>query len=233
MSRERVSNANGSGVTAKRGGSTSGTDTTQSSASEQIAGTTTKAASAAEPLQPSALAQGSERGPPPCGAKSQANPDVLVGQQDPLERSPVEATVRTSATPAASPAFSRTTHAPHVALPGRMAFAAAIHSASANRAPMGGRMPRSRAQTRRWCGVWQQHAVQHSVALAQPQPQSWQGYGVADAAEIPNSLPKVAGAGITPNVAIAMTTIITIPNARRTFRETRECKPKTDIERSK
>jgi hypothetical protein len=122
--------------------------------------------SAAPPLHPSALAHGSERGPRVHGPASQAVSAPSVEQHadgtgaerrdeqhDPPDRSAAEPSARTSAMPAVSPAFRRATHAPQVALPGLIAFAAAIHCASVKRTPIGGRMPRSKAQTKRWCGV--------------------------------------------------------------------------------
>jgi hypothetical protein len=240
-SRARDQRSTGSGVTVKHGGTPPGTGTTRSTALGESAGTTAKATSAAPPLQVRALAHGSERGPREQGRASPAAPvpraaqhvasdpasaaadeqhgdeagaDWRDEQHAPSDRSPAEPLVRTSATPAASPAFRRTTQAPQVALPGRIEFAAAIQSASAKRTPIGGRIPRSKAQTRRWCGVWQQHAVQHSAAPAQPQPQSWQGYGATDPSDAPSSRPSVDGDGMTPIDAMAMRTSMAAATAR-------------------
>jgi len=77
--------------------------------------------------------------------------------------------VAASASPSRRSAWIRATHAPHVALPGAMRFAAAIHSASAYFAYEGGMTPRRSAHSRRWDGVWQQQFVQHSRAVAHPQ----------------------------------------------------------------
>jgi hypothetical protein len=43
------------------------------------------------------------------------------------------------------------------------------------------------------------------VAPAQPQPQSWQGYGSPEPIDAPNTRPSDAGVGMTPIDAIAMT----------------------------
>ena len=209
MSSERFSREPGSGVAVMRGGNPSGTTSIRSSAPEGIARTTANATSAAPPLQVSALAHGSERGPRVREPGEHARSALPEEQHDAAVRSTGAASDRTRETPAASDALRRTTHAPQVALPGRIAFAAAIHSASEKRTPIGGRTPRSRAHTRRWCGVWQQHAVQHSMAPAQPQPQSSQGYAAMDPIDAPHSRPSsrpsVAGDGIAPIDAMATT----------------------------
>ena len=80
-----------------------------------------------------------------------------------------------SAMPFASVALMPTMHAAQDALPGFTRLAAAIHCVSLKRANAGGCTPCSSAQTRRSSGVWQQQAVQHSTAPAQPQPHPWQG----------------------------------------------------------
>jgi hypothetical protein len=89
------------------------------------------------------------------------------------------------------------------ALPGFTAFAAAIHCSSLNSTTGGGITPLEIAHTSRWCSVWQQQCVQHSVADAHPQPQFSQGY--RSPATCPNHPMTTRGEGITPNDATKYT----------------------------
>lgn len=91
----------------------------------------------------------------------------------------------------------RSTHITQWALPGFIAFDAAIHCSSANSTTGGGITPFWIAHISRWCSEWQQQFVQHSVAEAHPQPQDSQGY--RSPAIRPNHPIMTRGEGNTPN----------------------------------
>ncbi len=97
----------------------------------------------------------------------------------------------------------RSTHITQWALPGLIAFDAAIHCSSLNSTSRGGITPFSIAHTSRSCSEWQQQCVQHSVADAHPQPQDSQGY--RSLATRPNHPATTRGEGITPNDAATYT----------------------------
>ncbi len=103
------------------------------------------------------------------------------------------------AIPCRSSPLIRSTHMTQCALPGFTAFAAAIHCSSLNSTTGGGITPLEIAHTSRWCSVWQQQCVQHSVADAHPQPQFSQGY--RSPVSWPNHPKITRGDGITPRDA--------------------------------
>lgn len=110
--------------------------------------------------------------------------------------------VAASASPSRRSAWIRATQAPHVALPGAMRFAAAIHSASAYFAYEGGMTPRRSAQSRRCAGEWQQQFVQHSRAVEHPQRPLAQG----------NCSPAARSSHFATCSALGSTPIEAIPN---------------------